>query len=74
MASKFNILPLSEDSNEDVGSEFSVENLGNQIEIRNKCSLEDNGCIGGVEKLDWVLVSNTSDFIADKRNINSPTL
>lgn len=41
----FNVLPLSEDSDQEVGSEFSVEDLRDQVKIGDQSSLENNGSV-----------------------------
>lgn len=74
MTSDLNVLPLSKNSDKDVGPELPVEDLRNQVEVRNKCSLKDDGSVRGVEQLDWVLVSDTSDLVTDKWNVDFPTL
>jgi len=45
VAAHFNVLPLTEDSDQEVGSELSVKDLGDQVKVGNQSSLKNNGSV-----------------------------
>ena len=68
------VLPLSKKSNDKVSSEFSCENLGEEVNVGNKSGLENNWNVGGIEQLDWVWLSETSHLSATEGKLNSEAL
>lgn len=54
VAAHLDFLPLTQESNDEVGSEFLVEDLGEEVKVGNKSRLENNGDVGSVEKLNGV--------------------
>lgn len=58
------ILPLSEESDNEVSLELSSQDLGEEIDIAHKGGLKDDWNVRGVEKLDWVWLSETSHLLA----------
>ena len=68
------VLPFSEETNNEVSSELSSQDLGEEIDVAHKGSLEDDWNVGSVEKLDWVWLSETSHFLAAQGKLYSETL
>ena len=64
MSSHVIILPFSKESNNEVALELSSQDLGEEIDIAHKGGLKDDWNVGGVEKLDWVWLSETSHLLA----------
>lgn len=52
--------PLSNESHEEVALEFTMQDLRQEVQVRNEGSLEDDRDVGGVEELDGVGVGLTS--------------
>lgn len=50
----FYFLPCTEKLDEEVASEFLIENLREEVDIGDEGALKNDGHVGGVEKLDWV--------------------
>lgn len=74
VASHVVFLPLSEEGDEEVALELAVKNLGEEVKVGDKGSLEDNRDVGGVEKLHGVgslVPSNTS---GGQLELNAETL
>lgn len=67
-------MPLAEDSDKNVASEFLEEELGEEVEIGDKGGLENDWDVGGVEELDWVGLLVTSHFLALDGDIDSESL
>ena len=74
MSSHVIILPFSEESNNEVASELSSQDLGEEIDVAHEGSLEDDWDVGGVEKLDWIWLSETSHFLAAQGKLDSEAL
>lgn len=74
MSSHIIILPLSKKSNDKVSSELSSQDLCEEVNIGDKCSLEDNWNVGGIEKSDWIWLSETSHLSATELELDSETL
>ena len=68
------ILPFSEESNNEVASELSSQDLGEEIDVAHEGSLEDDWNVGGVEKLDWIWLSETSHLLGTKTELNTESL
>jgi len=69
-----NILPLSKESNEEEALEFSVEELREEIEVGDQSSVEHDGNVRGVEKLNRVSSGVSSDVLFLDVKIDSETL
>lgn len=54
------LFPTTEEGNEEVTAKLLVENLGEEVELRNESTLQDNGHVGCVEQLDGVCSGSTS--------------
>lgn len=54
------LLPLSKKRNDKVTLELFVKHLGEEIQVGDESSLENNWNVRGVEELDWVWLSVTS--------------
>ena len=54
--------PLSEEVDEQVGPPTSVQQLGEEVQIRHEGGLEDDRDVGGIEQLDGVGSLLTSDL------------
>ena len=74
MSSHVVILPLSEKSNDEVSSELSSQDLGEEVDVGNESGLKDDWDVRGVEKFDWIWLSETSHFLAAQRKFNSEAL
>jgi hypothetical protein len=48
--------------------------LGEEVDVGNESSLEDDWNVGSVEKFDWVWLSETSHLFAAQRKFNSEAL
>lgn len=53
------LLPLTQEVDDEVASEFLGEDLGEEVEVGDEGSLENDGDVGGVEELDgvWLLIT-----------------
>ena len=60
------ILPFSEKRNDEVSSELSGEDLGEEVNVGNEGALENDWDVRGVEQLDWVWLSETSHLSGRK--------
>ncbi len=58
------VLPLSKKSNDEVSSELPGQNLGEEVDVGDKGTLQDDGDVGSVEELDWVWLSEASHLSA----------
>lgn len=58
------ILPFSKESNNEVTSELSSENLGEEVDVLDESTLENDWDVGSVEQLDWIWLSETSHLSA----------
>lgn len=74
MASHVIILPLSEETDDEIASELSGEDLGEEVDVGDKSSLENDWDVGGVEKLDGVWLSETSHLLAAQGELDSEAL
>jgi len=74
MSSHVIVFPLSKKSYDEIASEFSSQDLGEEIDVANESSLKDNWNVRGVEKLDWVWLLEASHFLAAQRKLNSEAL
>ena len=68
------VLPFSKETNDEIASELSCQDLGEEIDVRDESTLEDDWNIGCVEKLDWIWLSETSHLSATQTKFNSETL
>jgi hypothetical protein len=57
-------LPLSEQADDEVSSEFSCENLGEEVDVGDEGSLQDDWNVGGVEQSDWIWLLEASHLLA----------
>ena len=73
-ASHFQILPLSEQLDEEVSSETFVEHLGEEIEVGHQGGLKDDGDVRGVEQFDGVGSVMSANFGVLHCQINSEAL
>lgn len=70
----FSKTPLTQETNDEVTVEVSVEHLREEVKVGNKSGLEDDGHVGGVEKLDGVRLDGTSDSVVLEGDIDLETL
>ena len=68
------ILPLSEESNDKVSLKLLVENLREEVEVRDECSLEDDRNVRSVEQLNGVGLLVALHFSAAHSEFNSESL
>ena len=61
LATVVELLPLAEESDEEVGPELFVEELGDEVEVGDEGGLEDDGDVAGVEQFDGVGADAASD-------------
>jgi len=64
MASHVIVLPLSEESNDEVSPELAGKDLSEEVNVGNECSLQNDWDVGGIEKLDWVWLLESSHLSA----------
>jgi len=59
MSRYIDVLPLAQNVDKEIASEFLVKDLGEEIEIGYKCCLKNNRNVGCVEQLNgiWLFVS-----------------
>ena len=74
MTSHVIILPLSEKRNNKVTSEFSSQDLGEEVNVGNESCLQNNWNVGSVEQLDWIWLSETSHLSGTETELNTETL
>lgn len=74
MTSHVVILPFSKERHDEVSSEFSSEDLGEEVDVRHESSLQDNWDVRGVEQLNWVWLSETSHLLGAQRKLHSEAL
>lgn len=70
----FRNTPFTQKTNDEVTVEVSVKNLREEVKVRNKGTLEDDGHVRGVEKLDGIRLDGTSDSVVLEGDINLETL
>ena len=68
------LLPLSNEANEEVSSELAMKDLREEVEVRYEGCLQDDRDIGGVEQLDRVGVSLSSDALILQMKLHSEAL
>jgi len=74
MTSHVIILPLSEKTDNEVASELSGKDLGEEVDVRDESGLKNDWDVGGVEKFDGVWLSETSHLLAAQREFDSEAL
>ena len=74
VASHVVLLPFSNERNEEVAFELSVEHLTEEVEIGNEGSLENDWDVRSVKQLDGVGSLVASDTSASQLELNSETL
>jgi len=74
MTSHVIILPLSEKWNNEVTSELSSQDLGEEVNIGNESSLQNNWNVRSVEQLNWIWLSETSHLSGTKTKLNTESL
>jgi len=68
------ILPFTKKSNNKVASESGGQNLGEEVDIRDEGSLEDDGDVGGVEQFNRVRLLQSSLLSSRQLNHNLEVL
>lgn len=68
------LLPASEKADQWVRWESSEEHLGQEVEVGDQGSLQDNWDVGGVEKLDWVRSGGSSLSLVLDRQVDAESL
>ena len=68
------LLPLADEAHEEVASELAVQHLGEEVEVGNEGSLQDDRDVGGVEELDRVGIGLSSDALVLQVKLNSEAL
>ena len=53
MSCHIEVLPLSNEADEEVAFKFAVEHLRKEVEVGYESCLEDDWDVRGVEQLDW---------------------
>ena len=74
VSSHFNILPLAKKSDKEESLEFSVEELGEEIEVGDQGSVEHDGDVGSVEQLDREVSGVSSNILFLDVKVNSESL
>ena len=74
MLGMFNVLPLAEESDEEVAFETFVKDLREHVEIADHGGLEDDGRGGGVEEFDGVLGGVALDLLAAEGQLDRESL
>ena len=70
----FHFLPLSEQTNQNVGRSSVVQELRDKVQVGNQSGLENDGHVGGVEQLDGVVSLLSSVLLVLDRKVNTPSL
>ena len=70
----FDILPLSEKADQDIGRSTVVQKLGDEVQVRHKGSLKDDRHVRSVEKLDGVVSLLSTVLLVLDRKIDTPSL
>ena len=68
------LLPLSKELDEVVALKFTVQNLGEEVEVGHEGGLQNYWDVGGIEKLDWIGIGLTSLSFALQLQLNSEAL
>jgi hypothetical protein len=68
------IAPLSEESDEHVGSEAPVKELREEVQVGNQCRLENNRDVRGIEKLHRVAALVSTLLLTLQWQINTKSL
>ena len=68
------VLPHTKELHEEVSTEFTVENLGEEVKIGHEGCLENDGDVGSVEELDRVRGGIPTNSLRNKLQFNSHTL
>ena len=68
------LLPLSKEAHKEVTLELAVEHLGEEVEVGNEGSLENDGDVGGVEELDWEGLGEATDLSVLQSQFNTESL
>lgn len=68
------VLPLSKQTDDEVASEFSSQDLSEEVDVGHKGALQDDRNVRRVEKLDWERLSVASHLSAAQAKFNSETL
>ena len=68
------VLPLAEKTNEDVGGGTVVQELGDEVQVGNQSSLEDDGHVGGVEQLNGVGSGLSTVLLVLDGEVDTPSL
>ena len=64
MTSHIIILPLSEKTDDEVASELPSQHLGEEIDVGDEGSLQNNWDVRGIEEFDGIWLSVTSHLFA----------
>jgi len=70
----FDILPLPEKTNQDIGRGTVVQKLGDEVQVGNKGRLKDDRHVRGVEELDRVVSLLSAVLLVLDRKIDTPSL
>ena len=68
------VLPLSEETHDEVASELSSQDLGEEVDVGDEGTLQDDWDVRGVEELDWEWLSVASHLSGAKVEFNSEAL
>jgi len=68
------ILPLTKESNDEITSELSREDLSEEVDVRHESGLEDDWDVRSVEQFDWVWLLETSHLSTGKTELNTESL
>ena len=60
LACHVELLPATNEADEEVTFEFAVQNLGQEVKVAHESSLQDDRDVASVEKLDWVRIGLSS--------------
>lgn len=66
--------PFAKEGDEEVALEVFVHDEGDEVEEVDECEFEDDRDVGGVEQLDWVGLSDSSDFSGADQKLDSESL
>jgi hypothetical protein len=58
------VLPFTQETNNEVSSELTSEDLSEEVDVGNESGLQDDWDVRSVEKLDWVWLLESSHFSA----------
>lgn len=64
MSSHVIVLPLTEESHNEVSSKLTGQDLGEEVNVRNEIRLKDDWDVRSIKQLNWIRLLETSHLSA----------